>query len=85
MSKFVVASGFGGPEALLILDEEVADSREGEVRVVVRDARVNPVDQKRYSGRSGPRSLPVGCGARSGVVERQAAEDLLVGDGPLAS
>jgi NADPH:quinone reductase len=73
----VVATAFGGPEVLAVIDEEVGDPGAGEVLLAIRAAGTNPIDYKLYSGARGkdPSSLPMPLGLESsGVV-------LAVGDG----
>jgi NADPH:quinone reductase-like Zn-dependent oxidoreductase len=53
MARVVVATAFGGPEVLAILDEDVGGPGPDEVRIVVRAAGINPVDWKRYGGAVG--------------------------------
>jgi NADPH:quinone reductase len=71
MSKVVVATGYGGPEVLSVLDEPVTEPGPGQVRIAVRAAGVNPIDVKAYSGAFGTdaSALPMHLGAEAaGVV-----------------
>ncbi|MFN2562954.1 MAG: NADP-dependent oxidoreductase [Jatrophihabitans sp.] len=71
MSNVVVATGYGGPEVLAVVDEPVGDPGPGQVRIAVRAAGVNPIDVKAYSGAFGtdPSALPMRLGAEAaGVV-----------------
>ncbi|MGW7206572.1 alcohol dehydrogenase catalytic domain-containing protein, partial [Streptomyces sp. NPDC054837] len=71
MSEAVVASAYGGPEALSVIEVAVPDPGPGQVRVTVRAAGVNPFDQKVYSGAFGtdPAKLPLRLGVEAaGVV-----------------
>lgn len=71
MSAVIVATAFGGPEVLSVIDEPVRDPGPGEVRVAVRAAGVNPIDYKSYSGTMGndPKDLPKHLGSEaSGVI-----------------
>ena len=73
----VVATAFGGPEVLAVIDEEVGEPGAGQVLLEVRAAGTNPIDYKLYSGVRGkdPSLLPMWVGLEaSGVV-------LAVGDG----
>jgi NADPH:quinone reductase len=73
----VVATAFGGPEVLAVIDEEVGAPGAGQVLLGVRAAGTNPIDYKLYSGARGkdPSSLPMSLGLESsGVV-------LAVGEG----
>jgi NADPH:quinone reductase-like Zn-dependent oxidoreductase len=71
MATAIVATAFGGPEVLSVVDEEVARPGPGEVTIQVKAAAVNPVDYKRYGGIFGrdPASLPMPLGSEvAGVV-----------------
>src|SRR4051812_7229013 len=71
MSAVVVATGYGGPEVLSVIDEPTPEPGPGEVRIAVRAAGVNPIDFKAYSGMFGadPAKLPLRLGAEAaGVV-----------------
>ncbi|MET7453194.1 NADP-dependent oxidoreductase [Streptomyces sp. NPDC005574] len=71
MSQAVVASAYGGPEVLSVMDAAVPDPGPGQVRIEVRAAGVNPFDQKMYSGAFGadPANLPLRLGVEAaGVV-----------------
>ena len=85
MSRAVVATAFGGPEVLAIIDVEVGPPGPGQIAVDIRAAGVNPIDAKLYSGLLGtnmPLPMPIGIEA-SGVVT--AVGDKAVGPrGPFA-
>src|SRR4051794_41953427 len=70
-SAVVVATGYGGPEFLSVIDVPTPEPGPGEVRIAVRAAGGNPVDAKSYSGAFGadPDGLPkrIGTGAAGGV------------------
>src|SRR4051812_27716416 len=71
MSDVVVASAYGGPEVLTVIDEAVAEPGPGRVAVTVRAVGVNPFDYKVYSGAFGadPGRLPLRLGGEAaGVV-----------------
>jgi NADPH2:quinone reductase len=73
----VVATAFGGPEVLAVIDEEVGEPGPGQVLLEIRAAGTNPIDYKLYGGARGqdPSLLPMSLGLESsGVV-------LAVGDG----
>jgi NADPH:quinone reductase-like Zn-dependent oxidoreductase len=77
MATAVVATAFGGPEVLSLIQVPVSPPGPGEVQIEVRAAGVNPVDYKSYAGTSGadPSKLPMLLGYElSGVV-------VAVGDG----
>lgn len=89
MSSVVVATAFGGPEVLSVIDRPSPEPGPGEVRVAVRAAAVNPIDYKLYSGAWGrdPNVLPRRLGAEAaGVVTavgdgaRGPAGEFSVGD-----
>jgi NADPH:quinone reductase-like Zn-dependent oxidoreductase len=67
----VIATAFGGPEVLSVVDLELADPQRGEVLVEVHAAGTNPIDYKVYSGYYGsdPSSLPMRLGYEAaGIV-----------------
>jgi NADPH:quinone reductase len=67
----VVATGFGGPEVLALVDVDPGTPGPGEALIEVRAAGVNPFDVKRYSGAFGsdPAQLPMRLGFEvAGVV-----------------
>jgi NADPH:quinone reductase-like Zn-dependent oxidoreductase len=71
MTKAVVATGFGGPEVLSVVDQPVAAPGPGEVQVEVRAAATNQADIKMYNGMFGedPSKLPMRLGFEAaGVV-----------------
>jgi len=71
MSEVVVASAYGNPEVLSVIDVAVPDPGPGQVRIAVRAAGVNPFDHKTYDGTFGtdPAKLPMRLGAEAaGVV-----------------
>jgi NADPH:quinone reductase-like Zn-dependent oxidoreductase len=71
MALSVVATGFGGPENLSVVESPTPEPGAGEVHVSVRAAGVNPIDYKLYSGMMGadPAQLPMPMGMEAaGVV-----------------
>jgi NADPH:quinone reductase len=64
MSRVVVATAYGGPEVLAVVDAPLASLGPGEARIEVRACGVNPVDYKTYSGSFGsdPGRLPLRLG-----------------------
>jgi len=64
MSRVVVATAYGGPEVLAVVDEPMTAPGPGEARIEVRACGVNPVDYKSYSGSFGsdPGRLPLRLG-----------------------
>ncbi|HZZ51409.1 MAG TPA: NADP-dependent oxidoreductase [Pseudonocardia sp.] len=71
MATVVVATAYGDPEVLSVIDREVAAPGPGEVTIAVRASGVNPIDFKLYSGAFGTEQeklpLPVGL-ELAGVV-----------------
>jgi len=76
MARVVVATAFGGPEVLSVVEEEIPAPGPGEVRISVRAAGINPVDWKLYSGSMGTAAaLPMRLGFEAaGVVVGVGAE-----------
>ncbi len=71
MSATVVATAFGGPEVLSVIDADVPEPGPGEVVVDFRAIGVNPVDYKIYGGAFGTdaATLPQRLGSEgAGVV-----------------
>jgi NADPH:quinone reductase-like Zn-dependent oxidoreductase len=71
MSDVVVATAFGGPGVLSVVDRPRPEPGPGEVRIAVRAVGVNPIDYKVYSGLMGadPSLLPLRLGSEAaGVV-----------------
>jgi NADPH2:quinone reductase len=90
VASVVVATGYGSPDVLSVIDEPVTAPGEGEARIEVRAAGVNPIDVKVYSGAFGadPARLPMRLGSEvAGVVTEvgpgaigAAGQQLSVGD-----
>ncbi|MEA3184478.1 MAG: NADPH:quinone reductase, partial [Ilumatobacteraceae bacterium] len=76
MSRAVVATAFGGPEVLALIDVADEAPGPGQIAVDVRAAGVNPVDAKLYSGLFGTDApLPMRLGMEaSGVVSAVGAD-----------
>jgi NADPH:quinone reductase len=64
MPSVVVATAYGPPAVLSIIDQPTPAPGSGEVRLDVRAAGVNPIDCKVYSGDLGadPSHLPMRLG-----------------------
>ncbi|MGY1680945.1 quinone oxidoreductase family protein [Geodermatophilus sp. SYSU D01176] len=84
MTRVVLATAYGGPEVLAVVDRPVGDPGPGQARVEVRAAGVNPADWKSYTGAFGtdPAALPRRLGFEvSGVVTAVGPDGALaVGD-----
>ncbi|MDH2416735.1 NADP-dependent oxidoreductase [Nocardioides sp. CER19] len=83
MATIVVATDFGGPEVLDVIETEVPQPGPGEVRITVRAAGVNPADLKLREGLFGHPPLPLRLGSEvAGVVAEVGSdvEGLAVGD-----
>src|SRR5690554_5292364 len=75
MSRAVRYSEHGGVEVLQVVEVDEPHAGEGQVRVAVRAAGLNPYDFKARRGQYGQRTMPSGQGAEfAGVVDQ-------VGDG----
>ncbi|MDX3845375.1 quinone oxidoreductase family protein [Streptomyces europaeiscabiei] len=85
MSEAVVASAYGGPEVLSVIDVTVPDPGPGQVRLAVRAAGVNPFDQKMYSGVFGtdPANLPMRLGVEAAGVVTAVGADATGPAGPV--
>jgi len=76
MTRAVVATAFGGPEVLAVIETPVGPADPDQVLISVRAASTNPIDYKVYSGALGrdPARLPMRLGFEAaGVVTRAAA------------
>lgn len=85
MSQAVVASAYGGPEVLSVIDVDVPEPGPGQVRIAVRAAGVNPFDHKMYSGAFGadPAKLPMRLGAEAAGVVTAVGADATGPAGPV--
>ena len=89
MGRAVVATGYGGPEVLEVVDVEAPQPGHAEVVVDVRAAGVNPADRKSYDGTFGTdaAALPKRLGSEvAGVVSAVGAgvDRFAVGDEVIA-
>lgn len=76
MTRVAVATAFGGPEVVEIVDEALAKPAAGQVLVEVKAIGVNPFDYKLYSGVFGSdeSTLPLHLGSEaSGIVRAVGA------------
>ncbi len=88
MTRQVLATAYGGPEVLTIVEETLAPPEPGEAVIEVRAAGVNPADVKMYTGAFGtdPSRLPLRLGFEAAGVVTQAGSDsgVSVGDHVIA-
>ena len=85
MADVVVASAYGGPEVLKVVDEPAGEPGPGQARIRVRAAGVNPVDYKAYSGAFGtdPARLPMRLGSEAAGVVTAAGPAAVGPAGPV--
>ncbi len=85
MTTTVVATAFGGPEVLSVVDEPVGVPGPGQVLVEVRAAGTNPVDYKIYGGAYGkdPSRLPMRLGMEAAGVVSAVSDDAEGPAGPI--
>jgi NADPH2:quinone reductase len=86
MAHVVVATAFGGPEVLSVVEQAVDAPGVGEVCLAVRAAGINPVDWKLYSGLMGADagSLPMRLGFEVAGVVTEVGSDAVGPAGPVA-
>ncbi len=86
VSRVVVATAFGGPEVLSVVDEPPADPGPGEALLEVRAAGVNPADWKTYAGAYGtdPAKLPLRLGFEAAGVVAAVGDGAEGPAGPLS-
>ena len=79
MASVVVATAYGGPEVLSVVEQPVGSPGSGEARIVVRAAGVNPIDYKLYSGAFGAdlAKLPMPLGSEISGVVAEVGEDAM--------
>jgi NADPH:quinone reductase-like Zn-dependent oxidoreductase len=82
----VVATAYGGPEVLSVLEVPTPEPGRGDVRLAVRAAGVNPIDVKAYSGMFGtdPAALPMRLGAEAAGVVTAVGPDAIGPAGPVS-
>ncbi len=76
MTRVVVATAFGGPEVLSVIETPVGSPGPGQVLISVRAAGTNPIDYKVYSGAMGrdPARLPMRLGSEAAGVVTEVAD-----------
>ena len=87
MTRAAVATAFGGPEVLSIVEiDDVPPPGHGQVMVDVRAAGVNPIDYKLYSGAFGtdPSKLPMRLGLEAAGVVTAVGPDAVGPAGPVS-
>jgi NADPH:quinone reductase-like Zn-dependent oxidoreductase len=77
MTAVAVATAFGGPEVLAVVDAPIGDPGPGEVRLRVRAAGTNAIDFKMYSGSFGrdETQLPMRLGLEAAGVVSEVGRD----------
>ncbi len=85
MARAVVATAYGGPEVLDLIDVEVGEPGVDEVVIDVRASGVNPADVKSYSGAWGtdPAALPKRIGSEAAGVVTAAGISAVGPAGPV--
>ncbi len=85
MARVVVATAFGGPEVLAVVEQAVEGPAVGEVRIAVRAAGINPIDWKLYSGLMGAdAALPMRLGFEAAGVVTEVGAEAVGPAGPVA-
>jgi len=76
MTRAVVATAYGEPEVLAVIETPVGPPGPGEVLIEVRAAGTNPIDYKLYSGARGrdPARLPLRLGLEAAGVVTAVAD-----------
>lgn len=79
MSFVAVATAFGGPEVLDVIEESVPEPGPGQARIQVKAIGVNPIDYKSYSGAFGsdPANLPMRLGSEAAGVVTAVGPDAI--------
>ena len=85
MTTTVVATAYGGPEVLAVIDEPIGPVGPEQVLLEVRAAGTNPIDFKLYSGSLGrdPAQLPLRLGSEASGVVRAVGKDAKGPLGPI--
>jgi NADPH:quinone reductase-like Zn-dependent oxidoreductase len=87
MSRVVVATAFGGPEVLSVVDQPDRPPGPGEAVLEIRAAGINPADWKGYGGAWGtdPSRLPMRLGFEASGVVAEVGDGAEGPAGPLAA
>jgi NADPH:quinone reductase-like Zn-dependent oxidoreductase len=85
MTVAVVATAFGGPEVLSVVEITIGDPGPGEVLIKVEAIGTNPIDYKLYSGAFGsdPAQLPIRLGFEAAGVVLGLGDGAVGPAGPL--
>jgi NADPH2:quinone reductase len=85
MTRAVVATAFGGPGVLAVIQAPVAAPGPDQALISVRAAGTNPIDYKVYSGAMGqdPARLPMRLGFEAAGVVTEAADGAEGPSGPV--
>ncbi len=86
LATVVLATAFGGPEVLEVVQRPLREPGAGEVLLDVRGAGINPIDWKLYSGMMGadPAALPMPVGFEAAGVVAAVGDDAVGPAGPIA-
>ena len=86
VATVVLATEYGEPDVLTLIDEATPEPGPGEVRLEVRAAGVNPADVKSYSGAFGtnPAELPMRLGYEAAGVVTAVGPDAVGPAGPVS-
>src|SRR6478609_3691743 len=86
MSRAVVATAFGGPEVLSVVQDDVAAPGPGQVAIDVRAAGLNLADVKTYRGDFGrdESRLPLRLGSEAAGVVTAVGDGAVGPAGPVA-
>src|SRR5260221_14176384 len=85
MPPVVIATAYGGPEVLTVVDEPTTEPGPGQARIAIKAAGVNPVDQKMYSGafNRDPAGLPMRLGLEAAGIVTHVGPDAVGPAGPV--
>ena len=86
MTRAAVATAFGGPEVVRIVDEALAKPVAGQVLVEIKAIGVNPIDYKLYSGAFGTdeSTLPLHLGSEASGIVRAVGNSATGPGGPIS-
>ena len=86
MTRVVVATAFGGPEVLSVVEQPTGPPGPGQALLQVRAAAINPADWKLASGAFGsdPKRLPLRLGYEAAGVVTAVGEDAQGPAGPIS-